>query len=581
MKTKFTTLLSAFAFTGAFSLISACSTPAGHPNSSAVTEKKELHKVSYGDAEPKRKQATAALSVYKTSGLCNGLPKISIKTAPGFCLGLVDTGEGMIKPRYTLSIDATHLLTTDMGGWKVNNGRLYLLTFENKKWIRKTLLDASMLPAPTKCILDRPNQVIHGFNNEIYIASASCVGTIKPFAKDVAASIEVKISGLPNEGLHPIKAITFDDVGSIYMNVGSITDNCELETSDTCHELEGDPARGVIRKYFRLTDNSYDPKFEIFAKGQRNSMALLWNEPTQSLWTGENARDYIERKDSVLNGQEKPSDEMNIVQKGDQLDWPYCYDEGKVSPEFPNSDCSKYKHPHLLFPAHSAPLSYLRYTGKLFPAWYQNRLLVTLHGYAPYGHRIVTYKRNDQSEPVGDPLSVVYGWDAQGDQVVGAPVGITQADDGSVFITEDTGQKILQLYYDAKAGNGTAIAELKVGTIKQDNSKLAADFARAEEKRKIAFTAKLANKNLPLFTQIQNKLIDQNCTVCHGGLSYPGLQILKYDDIGNYKKLKEQLWPRLQGQGVPQMPPSGLPDAHKQELLDLVKKWVDAGEPTP
>ena len=541
---------------------------------------KKANQVTYG-FDPIRSHASQTHSTYKINGVCNGLPRVSIKTAPGFCLGLVDNGEGMIKPRYTLAIDPTHLLVTDMGGWNANRGKLYLLTFENKKWSRKTLLEATQLNEPTKCILDRPNQAIFGPNKQIFLASARCVATIKPLEKNVADTITIKIGDLPSEGLHPIKAITFDPQGDIYMNVGSVTDNCELETSDVCHELEGDPARGVIRKYIHLNDDSYEKNFSIFTKGQRNSLALAWNDLNQSLWTGENARDYIERKDSALNGQEKPSDEFNIVHEGEQLDWPYCYEDGKVSPEFPNADCSKYKHPHLLFPAHSAPLSFLKYDGALFPAWYKNRLLVSLHGYAPYGHRIVTYKRNEQLEPVGEPLSVVYGWDAKDEQLVGAPVGLTQASDGSVFITEDTGQKVLQLYYDKKLGDGAPVSELKVGSIKQDDSKLAADFARAEEKRRLAFVEKLKNKNLPLFTQIQNKLIDQTCVACHGGLSYPGLQILKYDDVGNYKKLKDQLWPRLQGHGVPQMPPGGLSGEHKDEVFNLVKQWVDAGYPAP
>lgn len=539
-----------------------------------------MNQVSYG-FDNVRGSASQELSIYKTVGICNGLPRINLKTAPGFCVGLVDSGEGMIKPRYTLSLDANHLVTTDMGGWKANSGKLYLLTLENKKWVRKTILEADKLSEPNKCILDRTNQIIRGPNNEIYIVSARCVATLKPLEKNIVSTIQVKIGDLPSEGLHPIKAITFDNDGNLYMNVGSLTDNCELETSEVCHEIEGDPARGVIRKYTRLTDNTYQPTFEIFAKGQRNSLALAWNELNQSLWTGENSRDYIDRKDSKLNGQEKPSDELNIVQKGDQLDWPYCYDDGKVSPEFPNAKCENLKHPHLLFPAHSAPLSFLKYDGKLFPPWYQNRLFVSLHGYAPYGHRIITYKRNDKLEPVGEPLSVVYGWDAQTGQSVGSPVGITQADDGSIFITEDTSQKILQLFYNAKEGAGTPVAELKVGTSKQDDSKLAADFARAEEKRKVSLAAKLQNKVVPLFTQIQNKVIDQNCMACHGGLNYPGIQILKYDDIGNYKKLKDQLWLRLNGQGVPQMPPGGLAAEHKAENLALVKRWVDAGYPAP
>lgn len=543
------------------------------------TTQKQLNPVSYGQ-DSLRKEASP--SSYTINGLCHGLPRIAIKTAPGFCLGLVDSGEGLIKPRYTFALDKDHLLVSDMGGWKTNRGKYYFLTYTNKKWSRKLFFDSSFLSEDKKCVLDRPHQITLGPEKEIYLTGASCIATLKwPLEKNIENSIHIKISHLPTEGLHPIKAIVFDPQGDMYMNVGSVTDNCELETSDRCRETEDDPARAVIRKYIRLSDGSYDSKFEIFARGQRNSLALSWDEVGNALWTGENSRDYIERKDSALSGQEKPSDEMNIIHKGDQLDWPYCYDEGKVSPEFPQADCEKYKHPHLLFPAHASPLSFLKYTGKLFPKWYQNRLLISFHGYATYGHRLVTYKRNDQSQPVGEPLSIVYGWEAKNGQSVGSPVGLSQAEDGTVFITEDNSNKILQLFYDAKEGDGSPVAELKLGSAAIDDRKLTLDFQKAEEKRRIILDEKLKKSNISLFTQIQHKLIDQNCTTCHGNLSYPGIQILKYDDIGNYKKLRDQLWLRLTGHGVPQMPPGGLPIENKKELFELVQQWIKAGSPAP
>lgn len=558
----------------------------------------------------------ASTSTYVTKGLCNGLPRVQqVKTAPGFCLGLVDNGEGLIKPRYALQIAADKLLVTDMGGWKPNNGQVYLLQKQGSQWKRTSLLNSKNLTGDKNCILDRTHQLVRGPENLIYITSVRCVAVLdtkqivkldtkqivqpNPQTKDAVSSLRILINNLPSDGLHAVKAVVFDGQGNLLMNVGSITDNCELETTEKCQELFGADASGLqgdspaglqgralIRKYKRLTALNefpqYDPNFSIFSRGQRNSLALHWDEKNQTLWTGENSRDYIERKDTKLNGQEKPSDEFNIIREGSDLDWPYCYDSGLVSPEFPHANCKQYQQPHLLFPAHAAPLGFLYYTGKLFPPWYQNRLLVSFHGYAPYGHRIVTYKRNDQSLPVGDPLSVVYGWDTQGNQKTGSPVGITQGLDGSVFITEDNSQKILQLYYNAQEGNGQPVAELKLGTAQVDNTKIAAGFLKAEEQRKEVFQKKMQNPDkAPLFSQIQSRLIDKHCVQCHGGMSYPGVQLLKYDDVGNYKKIKDQLWVRLNGQGVAQMPVGGLPPAEKDLLLQLVQKWMQAGEPEP
>jgi glucose/arabinose dehydrogenase len=535
------------------------------------------YEVSYGK-DPHRTQASP--SVYKTSGLCNGLPRVQgPKLAPGFCLGLVDTGEGLGKPRFALQVDATHLLLLDMGGWTANTGALYMLTLANHKWTRRPLLTPAGLPIDKKCILDRPHELTRGPNGEIYMTSISCIATIRPLDANVAASVQIKLSGLPTEGLHALKSIVFDAAGNMLMNVGSITDNCELESSDTCKERE---ERAQIRKYIRLPDGSYDSHYIVWARGQRNSMALYFNDKNNELWSGENARDYIERKNSQLNGQEKPSDEFNITTENSEMDWPYCYDSGLISPEFPHADCNKYIKPHLLFPAHSAPLTFLMYTGNLLPAWYQNRLLVVLHGYKSYGHRIVTYKRDADLRPVGEPLSIVYDWEAtSAGQFIGSPVSITQGLDGSMFIVEDTSAKVLQLYYNASEGNGTPIAELKVGNLKQDQSQLAKDFKRAEDKRKVVFDAKLKQANVPLFTQIQSQLLDVSCSKCHAGLSYPGMQILKYDDIGNYKKLKDILMPLLTGNGMPKMPLGGLPDESKDQLMALVQKWIAAGSPAP
>ncbi|MBC7742158.1 MAG: PQQ-dependent sugar dehydrogenase [Bdellovibrionaceae bacterium] len=549
------------------------------PASARINVSKTPNEVSYG-YEPVRSHASHPN--YKVKGECNGLPRIDVKTAPGFCLGLVDAGEGLIKPRYALQVNDQHILLTDMGGWKKPyNGEVYILVKENKKWSRKPLLNAINTSGPAKCVLDRTQQLVRGPNDEIYLTSAQCIAKVNPFARSNEEKVQVIIPNLPTIGLHASKIITFDQAGNILMNVGSLSDNCELEPTNNCQELTGQIGRGVIRKYLRQADGTYNLNYSIFATGQRNSMALYWDSNGNALWAGENSRDYIERKDSRINGQEKPSDEFNVIHENDELDWPYCYDQGIASPEFAKSDCSRYVHPHLLFPAHSAPLSFLMYTGSLFPKWYQNRLLISFHGYTGYGHRIVTYKRNEQLLPVGDPLSVVYGWDATSLHGDGSPVGLTQGLDGSVFIVEDTNLKVLQLYYNANEGAGSPVAELKLGTVKPVDSQLEAGFKRAEETRKKAFEIKLKNPNPPLFSQIQSRVIDQNCVQCHGGMNYPSIQLLKYDDIGNYKKLKEQLWARLNGDGVPQMPPSGLPEDHKQSLLSLVKQWVDAGTPAP
>ena len=194
------------------------------------------------DLEQKRTQAS--VGSYKTSGLCNGLPKvISVSTAPGFCLGVLDQGVGLVKPRYALQIDAKRILVTDMGGWKENAGQVYLLTLTDHLWTRAPFLNSSSVTKDKNCILDRTQQLIKGPDNLIYITSAQCVATLDLTKENLGQSLEIKISHLPTNGLHNLKVITFNSEGDILMNVGSVTDNCENESSETCKELKPVPSK--------------------------------------------------------------------------------------------------------------------------------------------------------------------------------------------------------------------------------------------------------------------------------------------------------------------------------------------------
>jgi hypothetical protein len=67
----------------------------------------------------------AAPSQYKITGTCGGFPRVDVQTAPGFCLGQVDSGEGLIFPRSILEVAPGRFLIADMGGRAMNNGRLW------------------------------------------------------------------------------------------------------------------------------------------------------------------------------------------------------------------------------------------------------------------------------------------------------------------------------------------------------------------------------------------------------------------------------------------------------------------------
>jgi len=72
-------------------------------------------------------RAEAQQGPYHVAGRCGDLPKIAdVKTADGYCLGLVTAG--LKFPRGLLPLNDGRLLVSEMIGWGSPNGRIDLMT---------------------------------------------------------------------------------------------------------------------------------------------------------------------------------------------------------------------------------------------------------------------------------------------------------------------------------------------------------------------------------------------------------------------------------------------------------------------
>jgi glucose/arabinose dehydrogenase len=92
-------------------------------------------------------------------------------------------------------------------------------------------------------------------------------------------------------------------------------------------------------------------------------------------------------------------------------------------------------------PAHSAPLQAVFYDAAMFPQRYRGALFVAYHGswnrQPPTGYKVVAVTFTD-----GKPTGVedfVTGWLTNANRVLGRPVGLAVAADGSLYISDDTG----------------------------------------------------------------------------------------------------------------------------------------------
>ena len=476
---------------------------------------------------------------------CGPFPKLRITMQPGYCAGLVASrDDGLIFPRTLVQVPDTGLfVVADIGGWDLKKGRVLLLDPQAPSGQRlKVLLRG----------LDLPHGLAVGIDRRIYVGVVDRIFRFDPLSPDPAASVETIIQGLPGlrptladgttlrHNSHPLKHFVFDAAGRLFVNIGAPSDACAASAHETkpCAAGEGasplaavwmftPPSGGIFPA---LRPGEAGPKHEVFARGLRNSMALAAHR-SGTLLQGENARDIPDAK--------VPNEEINVLERGRHYGWPYCHDLSTVSREYARflstspayrdlcSDTALYRPPHSVMPPHGAPLGMLYYTADKFPAL-KDKLIVSLHGYRPSGSRVIVYDTDARGVPPvvappvrynvscaasevfaenGKPIAaapyveLVSGWHrVAGVRPQGAPVGMTVAADGALWLVEDKNQSIIRLDAEPEAA---AVGALPCGA--RTPAQIAGLAARvtkdADNRRRL--------------TEIRAQLIERRCIGCH------------------------------------------------------------------
>jgi len=64
----------------------------------------------------------------------------------------------------------------------------------------------------------------------------------------------------------------------------------------------------------------------VFASGLRNTVGFDWSPDTRQLFGVDNGRDFL--------GENRPPEELNLIQKGQHYGWPYEHGSNNPDPEF-------------------------------------------------------------------------------------------------------------------------------------------------------------------------------------------------------------------------------------------------------
>lgn len=318
--------------------------------------------------------------------------------------------------------------------------------------------------------LDRPHGLAlrDGF---LYVAEMTAVGRIAfdAAARKTTGTFERVITGLPGGGNHWTRTIGFGPDGFLYVSVGSSCNVC----------IETDARRAAISRYDPLTWRG-----TVFASGLRNSVGFAWRTVAgaagvnHELIATDNGRDLL--------GNDFPPCELNHVVEGGFYGWPFASGDRVKDPDLGQGrerEIAASRTPIHNFPAHNAPLGIGFLESPLTPVAYRGAALVALHG---------SWNRTTK-----DGYKVVsLHWDAQGgiterdfltgflngENVIGRPVDIAQAPDGSIYISDDFGGSIFRLSVSDEVGTAAGVAAMS-GTVSVQGAGPAAsvlDAAAAE-----------------------------------------------------------------------------------------------------
>jgi glucose/arabinose dehydrogenase/cytochrome c553 len=255
---------------------------------------------------------------------------------------------------------------------------------------------------------------------------------------------ELKASGpaqhivdLPHGSGHWTRDIQFTADGKkMFVAVGSASNVDDPDTT---------PAEKNRADILEFNPDGSDMR--VYAYGIRNAGGgLAINPKTGELWCSVNERDGL--------GDNLVPDYITRVEEGGFYGWPWWYIGNHQDPRHEG------KHPELrdkalvpdvLLQPHNASLEMTFYEGTQFPSEYQGDIFASEHGSwnrsVRAGYEVIRVPLHQTSRASGEYEDFVTGFAVDNGHVWGRPVGVTEAQDGSLLVTDDGSNSIWRIAY--------------------------------------------------------------------------------------------------------------------------------------
>ena len=277
--------------------------------------------------------------------------------------------------------------------------------------------------------LHRPNGVAFKDGN-LYVAELERINRYDNIEANLDAPPAPKVifDALPKDEPHGWKFMTLSPDGKyLYFQIG------------TPANIVAQPVTHAQIVRLNLDTNL----LETVASGVRNSVGMAFHPTTKELWFTNNGRDWVDEN--------LPNDTLNhITAKRMNFGYPFCHQGDLLDPIYgAGRSCDEFDKPTAKLGAHVAALGMRFYTGKQFPAEYQNNIFIAEHGSwnksQKSGYQVIRVVLDKQGQVVKQEPFVT-GW-LNNNEFWGRPTDVQQMKDGSLLISDDETGAIFRVSY--------------------------------------------------------------------------------------------------------------------------------------